>query len=91
MPWYSFQQVAGVRNRVLDQFGKVYGLLRAPSDLALFCKQEPGEDHVTYYLTPATELSAPLLLRIFNAKPSAAPPADATLLVGVPGKRPAAF
>ena len=91
MPWYTFQQPAAAGNRVLLQFGKVYALLRSPSDIALFCKQEPGEDHVTYYLPPATESLAPLLLRIFNANAGVDPPADATLLVGVIGERPADF
>jgi hypothetical protein len=96
VPWHTFQhssaqEAAGAGMKVLDQFAELYTRLRGPPDVAIFCRQEPGGDHVTYWLTPATEQRAPALLRLFGAKPGPVPPANATLLGGVTGKRPSDF
>jgi hypothetical protein len=91
MPWYTFQISSAQAATVLDQFEQVYVPLGRPTDMALFCRQGPGEDQVTYYLTPATERQAPLLLRIFGAKPGTAPPAHATVVAGVIGKGPGEY
>jgi hypothetical protein len=87
MPWYTFHLSSAQAAWVLDRFEHVYASLGRPTDVGLFCREGP-EDQVTYYLTPAAEHQAPLLLRIFDAKPGAAPPPRATFVAGVIGKRP---
>jgi len=92
MPWLTFQlssaqEAAGDGMKVLDQFTQLYVRLGGPTDVALFTHQDPGEDHITYWLTPATEQRAAVIVRLLGAQPGQAPPANATLLAGVTGKR----
>jgi len=96
MPWHVFRlspahEAAGAGDIALDQFTDWFTKLGGPLDMAMFCSKPPGEHFVTYYLSPATEQRAPVLLRLLSARPGDAPPGDATLMAGVSGTRPPDF
>jgi hypothetical protein len=96
MPWYTFQltsaqEAAGEGTKALNIFEQLYTRLGGPPEVAMFFAEVPGQNRGTYYLTPATEQRAPGLIRLLQAAPGVAPPANATLMAGVNGKRPSDF
>jgi hypothetical protein len=66
----------------MDRFTEWFTRLGGPLDMAMFFTQEPGDDFVTYYLSPATEVRAPPLLRALGGQPGEAPPKDPRYWLG---------
>jgi hypothetical protein len=87
MSWLNFRLTSAElakdgSARVLKLFEAEFTRLGEPSDMAMFSTQQPGEDYATYYLSPATEVRAPDLIRILGAQPGERPPQGVTLMVG---------
>jgi hypothetical protein len=96
MSWTNFKLTSaeiakGGGLRALNLFEAEFSRLGGPPDMAMFSTQPPGDDYGTYYLSPATQVRAPHLIRLLGAQSGDGPSQVATLVVGVTGSRPNSF
>jgi hypothetical protein len=96
MRWSTFQlssahlAIDGGQS-ALDQLTEWFRRPGGPADMAMFSTQQSAEACATYYLSPATAVRAPALLRILRAKAGEPPPEDATLMAGATGAHPSNY